>query len=57
MQPPSEYLENMVLSAYQDFFGHNSYRAKRLQIRLFEPPEAVSFEFAVERDLELSKKC
>jgi hypothetical protein len=30
--------------------------AERLQIRLFEPPQAVSFEFAVERDLEWSKK-
>jgi hypothetical protein len=26
------------------------------QIRLSEPPQAVSFEFAMKRDLELSKK-
>jgi hypothetical protein len=30
--------------------------AERSQIRLSEPPKAVSFEFAVEQDLELSKK-
>jgi hypothetical protein len=31
--------------------------AERQQIRLSEPPQAVSFEFAGERDVELSKKC
>jgi hypothetical protein len=46
-----------VLSANENFFVNNSYRVERLQIRLFEPPKAVSFEFVVKRDLELSKKC
>jgi hypothetical protein len=41
----------------EDFFGNNSYRAERPQIRLSDPPKAESFEFAVKRDLELSKKC
>jgi len=41
----------------EDFFGNNSYRAERLQIRLSDPPQAESFEFAVKRDVELSKKC
>jgi len=30
---------------------------ERPQIQLSDPPEAESFEFAVKRDLELSKKC
>jgi hypothetical protein len=37
----------------EDFFGNNSYRAERLQIRLSDPPQAESFEFAVKRDVEL----
>lgn len=50
-------VENGVPSANEDFFGNNSYRAERLQIQLFDPPQAESSEFAVKRDVELSKKC
>jgi hypothetical protein len=41
----------------EDFFVNNSHQAKRSQIRLFDPPKTGSFEFAVKRDVELSKKC
>jgi hypothetical protein len=43
-------------NANEDFSGTILSEAERLQIRLFEPPQAVSFEFAVERALEWSKK-
>jgi hypothetical protein len=37
----------------QDFLANNSYRVERPQIRLSDPPQAESFEFAVKGDLEL----
>jgi len=58
-QKPATFAEcqNRVLKTNKKFLQTILVEVKRLQIQLFDPPKAEGFEFAVKRDIELSKKC